>query len=133
MFLSREAWRSVLPRIAFRGLIKCITIQGPHIVLIKFLLVLGLEIIADISKIEAHAYALRDEIHPIEVAHAIIVDHRGDSLLGNREGLPVDIAPIDLQARIADNVSDGGASAIPGPCEGHSRVHTWGNEKSLTH
>ena len=72
-----------MPGIAFLGRLICVAIQRAHVGLIEVLFVLGTEFVADIGEIEAGSCALRDQIHAVEIADAIIVDHGRDGLLGN--------------------------------------------------
>jgi hypothetical protein len=95
---TRKARRRVFPWIASLSLLICIVIQGAHVGLIEVLFVLGIKIVADIGEFEAGSRALRDHIHAIQITDAIIVDHGRDSLLGDRKGPSLDIAPFGCQA-----------------------------------
>jgi hypothetical protein len=97
--------------------------------LIEVLFVLGTEIVADIGEVEACSCALRGQIHAIEIADAVIVDQGRDSLLGDRQGQPINIAPFGPQARIPNNVSDDAVSAISGLLRA-TRVFTLGGMRN---
>src|ERR1019366_4347468 len=79
----REPWRAVLPGIALGGLVEGEAIERPHVARIELLLVLGVEIVADIGEVERGVGAAGFHIYAVEVAYAIVVDHGRDSSLGN--------------------------------------------------
>src|SRR6202035_2689668 len=83
MAFTRKPRRRVFPWIASLSLFISIVIQSAHVGLIEVLFVLGLEIVADVGDVEARSCALRDQIHEIQIADTIIVDHGRDGLLGD--------------------------------------------------
>src|ERR1700730_7432074 len=83
MAFTRKPRRRMFPWIAFLSLFISIVIQSAHVGSIEVLFVLGLEIVADVGEVEAGTRALRDQIYAIQIADAIIVDHRRDGLLGD--------------------------------------------------
>src|SRR3546814_14099561 len=81
-----------------------VAVERTHEVLVELVVVLELEFGADEGEVVVDAVALGREIEPIEIADALGVNQRRDRPPGDAAGPPIDIRPIRIQERDADDV-----------------------------
>src|SRR5262249_54963248 len=99
-----KSGRCLGPFVALGGEIIAEVEQLLHIRALEWLLECPGEGSGDVCEVEIHAVAPCGEIDPIEVADALRLNQRGNGPPGNAQCPPLDLRPIRVKARVADDV-----------------------------
>jgi hypothetical protein len=99
-----EAGGRLLPGIALHGHVVADLEQLLHIGRVERLRELRGEGRRNVSEVEVDSVARGGEVDPIEIADALRLDQRGDGAADDAEGVPLDLGPVRVEPRVAEDV-----------------------------